>query len=111
MDTKELLNRTVQCSKCGGTGLVENKESTAAQEMCDVCAGTGIVLDSFITDLMIENGIKGSAMVKFAEEVFKHYEEKLQDSYNRGIEDGKAEGETGDSKTNRLPAGKWHGKI
>lgn len=99
MNTKELLNRTMQCAKCGGTGLVEDKESTATQKMCEICAGTGIVLDSFITDLMIENGIKGKAMVKFAEAVFKHYEGKLQDSYNRGIEDGKAEGKINDSKT------------
>jgi len=99
MDTKELLNRTIQCAKCGGTGLVENnKESTAAKKMCDVCGGTGIILDSFITDLMIKNGIKGKAMVKFAESVFKHYESKLQDSYNRGIEDGKTESKTEDSE-------------
>lgn len=99
MDTKELLNRTTQCPKCGGTGLIENKESTAAQKMCEICGGIGTVLDSFITDLMITNGIRGKAMVKFAEEVFKHYEDKLQDSYNRGIEDGKTQTEENDSKT------------
>jgi len=45
--TKELLNRTMQCSTCKGTGLIEDKKSTAAQKPCDVCGGTGIVMDNF----------------------------------------------------------------
>ena len=94
MDTKELLNRTMQCSTCKGTGLIEDKKSTAAQKPCDVCGGTGIVMDNFITDLMIKNGIRGKAMVEFAEVVYKHYEKKLQDSYNRGIADGKINNNT-----------------
>jgi len=99
MDTKELLNRTMQCPTCKGTGLIEDKKSTAAQKPCDVCGGTGIVMDNFITDLMIKNGIRGKAMVEFAEVIYKHYEKKLQDSYNRGIEDGKVQTEDSDSKT------------
>ena len=93
MDIKELLNRTMQCPSCAGAGIKEEKsESTSAEpikKMCEVCNGTGIVLDSFITDLMIKNGIKGKALVEFAEEIYKHYEIKLEDSYNRGIADGK----------------------
>ena len=99
METKELLNRTMQCSTCKGTGLIEDKKSTAAQKPCDVFGGTGIVMDNFITDLMIKNGIRGKAMVEFAEVIYKHYEKKLQDSYNRGIEDGKVQTEDSDSKT------------
>ena len=101
METKELLNRTMQCPTCKGTGLIENedKESTVAQKPCEICGGTGIVMDNFITDLMIKNGIRGKAMVEFAEVIYKHYEKKLQDSYNRGIEDGKVQTEDSDSKT------------
>ena len=98
METKELLNRTIQCQACGGKGVIitEDKESTATQKeekVCEICGGTGIVMDNFITDLMIKNGIRGKAMVEFALVIYKHYEKKLQDSYNRGIADGEAQTE------------------
>jgi len=104
METKELLNRTMQCQACGGKGVIktEDKGSTAPQveeEICKICGGTGIVMDNFITDLMIKNGIRGKAMVEFAEVVYKHYEKKIQDSYNRGIADGESQIKDDKSKT------------
>lgn len=89
-EIKELLNRTKQCIECKGTGFVDNQNNTTeAKIMCQTCNGSGMILDSFITDEMIKNGIKGKAMVEFAEKIYTHYAQKLYDAYQRGISESK----------------------
>lgn len=83
-DLQEMLNTTKACPECEGKGK-------KGEEACDVCNGSGVVIDNYITDEMIKNGIKGRAMIDFVKKIHKHYGQKLQDSYNRGFEDGRNE--------------------
>jgi len=79
METKEFLSMTIGCEKCKGTGKIKEK-------VCDNCNGHGAVLDNFIADTIIKyTGMKRSDLAKCVGEIYKHYENKLLDAYNRGI--------------------------
>lgn len=89
----DVLNATKDCPICKRTGSVEDKNSTSGTKECEACKGMGAVLDNFIPDLLVEYypEAKRSDMAKTAGKIYKHYENKLKESYERGKVDARAE--------------------
>lgn len=85
---KEMLTRTMKCKVCNGTG---GRHPELSQSYCEKCLGTGIELDNKITDVLVKNGLRGMALTEAAQKIFAHIQNKLIDSYERGVADGKSE--------------------
>lgn len=81
MEIKDLLNRTITCKLCKGQGKF-------GEEICKECNGMGIAMDNFVTDLLLNIGIRGEELTLMATAIYDHYDEKLVESYNRGVADG-----------------------
>lgn len=97
MKTGEMLNYSRNCQVCDGTGKVND-------EPCATCNGTGAVLDSRVMDAIIKHIDTGQIIggrearavaARTAEEIYKIYEDKLDEAYQRGMRDGKGSDQDG----------------
>jgi RecJ-like exonuclease len=79
------LNQTMSCPTCSGEGHNESMEE------CFLCKGTGAVIDNVIPGIIRKYfpEMKRADLPKIMEEIFFHIQKKINDSYDRGIKDGK----------------------
>ena len=94
VNEKELiLSASKTCPNCDGCGELESKEdsTSATPVQCNNCVGTGAVMDNTIGDIILEHcpDIKRNKLGMIIEGVYNHFSNKLVDSYNRGVKDGK----------------------
>jgi len=84
----ELLNQTITCKTCMGSGNVTDDGKTLRP--CPDCAGCGANFDNVIPDLLKEY-FPNMERVKLPEimlKIYEHINSKLVDSYERGCRDG-----------------------
>lgn len=91
----DMLNQTIKCDACGGIGKMtvgrtDNEGTPEKEEVCKKCNGSGIVLDNKIGEIIKKYApaIERRDFPKMMSEIYAHYEDKLQDSYDRGVRDG-----------------------
>ena len=94
----ELLNQTISCKTCKGTGEVGSVSGFApggidpedSRTPCPDCAGCGANFDNVIPDIIKEfiPREKLYQVSKIVEKIYEHIDKKLIDSYERGVRDG-----------------------
>jgi len=84
----ELLNQTITCKTCMGSGNVTDDGKTLRP--CPDCAGCGANFDNVIPDIIKEfiPREKLYQVSKIVEKIYEHIDKKLIDSYERGVRDG-----------------------
>lgn len=90
-----MLSSTITCDECKGMGKkktgVQDSNGKDEELLCQGCQGSGVVVDNVVGDLIRKNypSADRSLLPTVMTAIFKHYEKKLKDSYDRGLRDGK----------------------
>ena len=89
MDT--YLTQTMTCPECAGMGTFPNEQ--AETKMCELCNGSGAVIDSAIPNAIkqFHPGINRAILGKITEAILQHIDQKLKDSYQRGLREAEME--------------------
>ncbi len=78
----DLLNHSIPCKACEASGKIK-------EEACEACKGSGSVIDNRIADIVVRSN--KALLSECLIQIYKVYDAKLEEAYNRGLADGRAE--------------------